>query len=231
MRKSKKIILFIVEGSSERTALSLSMKKFFHREDVRFCLIKGDITSDTRHNTHNIITKIEDYIKYYLKMYSLQLSDLLRVIHIVDTDGTFIPDSAIMPTVGERIYYELDRILASNREGIIQRNRFKASNINRLLEQNTLFRKVSYTVHYFSRNLDHVLYNEIDMLTDDQKTEFADEFADTHADNIDAFVEFISESSFTVKGTYSETWDFIRQNTNSLHRHSNVHLVFGLEPY
>ena len=32
--------------------------------------------------------------------------------------------------------------------------------------------------------------------------------------------------SFAVEGNYKDTWNFIQQDTNSLKRYSNIHLLF-----
>ena len=40
------------------------------------------------------------------------------------------------------------------------------------------------------------------------------------------FIDFISDSEFAVDGRYRETWDFIKEDLNSLNRHCNLHLFF-----
>ncbi|GAB1477354.1 hypothetical protein MASR2M70_21920 [Bacillota bacterium] len=46
--KTKKIILFIVEGPTDEDALSSILKKIFEGEgkDIRFHVVHGDMTSD-----------------------------------------------------------------------------------------------------------------------------------------------------------------------------------------
>ena len=88
---------------------------------------------------------------------------------------------------------------------------------------------IPYMALYMSRNLEYLLHNISDDLSDDEKIELADAFADKYIDNTEEFVEFISDSDFTVKGNLQQTWDFIFQGTNSLNRYSNFHLI--LENY
>ena len=40
------------------------------------------------------------------------------------------------------------------------------------------------------------------------------------------FINFISDKSIAVDGTYRETWKYIEEDKNSLQRHSNMHLIF-----
>ncbi|MEG2428715.1 MAG: hypothetical protein RSB58_09845 [Clostridium sp.] len=87
--------------------------------------------------------------------------------------------------------------------------------------------KMEMDRYYFSRNLEHVLHNDNGDLTDEQKVDWADQFANTYSDDSEGFVKFLSDSDFTVYGDYGETWRFIFDGTNSLHRYCNVHLIFS----
>lgn len=85
---------------------------------------------------------------------------------------------------------------------------------------------INYTVYFLSRTLEHVLHNRIENLTDQDKTELSEAFDDSYADNLEGFLAFIADKVFAVKGDYKQTWDFIKQDTNSLKRYSNLHLLF-----
>lgn len=56
--------------------------------------------------------------------------------------------------------------------------------------------------------------------------DYADEFADRYLENPDDFVQFLSNSDFTVQGSYGETWRFIFDGTNSLQSASSFSGVF-----
>ena len=62
-------------------------------------------------------------------------------------------------------------------------------------------------------------------LSDEQKMDYADSFADRYGEDPIGFVAFMSKSAFAVSGSYRETWLFIKEGTNSLHRWSNLHLA------
>ena len=83
-----------------------------------------------------------------------------------------------------------------------------------------------YEIYYFSRNIEHVLHNIEDDLTDDEKESLAYEIAEKYGEHPDEFLELLYDESFHVSGTYRETWEFIMENGNSLKRYSNVSLFF-----
>ena len=74
--------------------------------------------------------------------------------------------------------------------------------------------------------MEHVLYNELKDFSDDEKEILSDEFAEKYEGKILEFIEFISDKSFAVDGTYRETLKYIEKDMNSLQRHSNMHLIF-----
>jgi hypothetical protein len=103
MGKSKKICLFIVEGIADQISLAVPLKRLFQNSsDIRFEITYGDITSDTRTNTQNVLAQIGNIINRYLKINKLKKSDLLSVVQIIDMDGTYIR---------QKMFYFLDLII------------------------------------------------------------------------------------------------------------------------
>lgn len=51
-------------------------------------------------------------------------------------------------------------------------------------------------------------------------------FAKKYKDNIPGFLDFISNSDFSVIDGYKESWDFIKQDHHSLERFTNLGLCF-----
>lgn len=64
--KTKKVVLFIVEGISDQTSLALILSKLIKSENVRFHILNGDITSDYQTTGVNAITKVNEQIKRFL---------------------------------------------------------------------------------------------------------------------------------------------------------------------
>ena len=56
----KKVILFIVEGSSDEAALGTIMKEYFSGNEVQFVVVHGDITLKDYVSADYIIRKINE---------------------------------------------------------------------------------------------------------------------------------------------------------------------------
>ena len=54
-----------------------------------------DITTERGVRPDNIISRLGNEIREYSKQYSLRSSDFRAFIHIVDTDGAFVPNDCI----------------------------------------------------------------------------------------------------------------------------------------
>ncbi|MET3195265.1 hypothetical protein [Bacillus sp. OAE603] len=222
--KTKKVILFIVEGISDQTSLGLILSKLIKNENVRFHIVNGDITSDRNTTVTNAINKVNSEISSFLSRNYLKKTDILQVIHLVDTDGAFVQENYIQEEDVEGFIYSTEFIKARRIENVLQRNKKKSAIINRLWSCSEIS-KIPYSMYYFSCNLEHVLHNECNM-DDSKKEDVAGEFADQFYGIEEEFIEFIRNDEFAVPGDYKETWDFIKKENNSLKRHCNFHLFF-----
>jgi hypothetical protein len=223
--KSKKVLIFIAEGPTDEDTLSPVLKKIFHNEEVRFHIVHGDMTSNWAVSVNNAMKTVYQHVETERQRYGYHKNDILKVIHLVDIDGVFIPPDKVTQQKVRDIQYYDDRVEASNPKRVQERNERKSGILNRLSETGKVG-TIPYQVYYFSRNLEHVFHDRTGNLTDEEKVTFADTFADHYLTNPSEFITFLSESDFTVPGDYNDTWEFIRQGLNSLHRHSNFHLLF-----
>lgn len=220
----KKVILVIVEGPSDEQALGLALSNVFDKNTVRIEVLHRDITSDYDSKSGNIVSAIDRIVKVFLENNKyIKKPDILKIIHIVDTDGTFIPETCVEENkaVTEWIYSD-SKIIAPSKQAVIDRNQRKSANLLKLVAVNEINR-IPYGIYYMSCNLDVVLYEKYNS-SDEEKEQDAYEFAIKYKDDIDGFIKFISKSSFTVPGDYRETWKFIQKDHNSLLRYSNIHL-------
>lgn len=96
----KKVILFIVEGPSDRAALGPIMEEYFNSEDIKFLIVHGDITIKNYITKDNAIIKVNEQIKEKLKelkkKYNYSKTDYIKIIHLIDTDGVYISDDKVM---------------------------------------------------------------------------------------------------------------------------------------
>ncbi len=223
--KTKKIVLFIVEGVTDQTSLALILSKIIQNESVKFHIVNGDITSDKVTTSANAITKVNDQIKSFLERNPyFKKSDIQNVVHLIDTDGAFISDDKIVKDDVDGYVYTLESIIAKSVESVKERNRRKSSVVNRL-SMCPEIAKIEYSMYYFSCNLEHVLHNIMN-LDDREKMNYADLFSNTFCGREKEFIEFISKRDYAVNGSFKETWEFIKIEENSLKRFSNFHLFF-----
>ena len=224
----KKVLLVIVEGPSDETALGYALSHVYDKDQVYVQVIHGDITIKDGVTSTNIVTKVGDEVKKFMINNHFKPSDFKGIIHIVDTDGAFIPEKHIIEDAScDGCLYLDDSIHTPTAEGIKKRNHQKQETICRLIGTGTI-RTIPYRVYYMSCNLDHVLYNKRNSTDIDKETD-AYAFAATYKDNALGFLSFLCESDFSVTGNYKETWNYIQQDVHSLERHSNLRIALEEE--
>lgn len=212
--------MFIVEGINDRTCLESVLEHILESEEVRFQITEGDITTRQGIDEHKIRNEIGKIVKAFKDRYHLKPEHFMEVVHIIDTDGLFLKEDLVHYAEVEEPLYMDDGIYTGKVEEMVERNKRKSAVVERMLELPTVLKTISYSVYYFSSNMDHVLHNQAN-LSQKEKNILADSFDEKYADRPDEFVRLMCESSFTVNGTYQETWDFIRLDKNSVRRYSN----------
>lgn len=224
----KKIVLVIVEGPSDDVALGMALSQVYDEDFIYAHILHGDITTRRGVNSQNIVAKIGNDVTAYAKSQHYKASDFKQIIHIVDTDGAYIPDDSIMEKENcLNIQYERDGIYTNNKAGIVTRNQQKRDNLYRLRSCGTIW-SIPYRVYYMSCNLDHVLYDKQNS-TDRDKENDAYAFAKKYKGKAEEFEEFICKSSFSVIGDYKGSWDYIEKDLNSVNRHTNLSICIENE--
>ncbi|MEG0297577.1 MAG: hypothetical protein RR486_15925 [Clostridium sp.] len=225
---NSRVIVFIVEGFSDKETLNSILSELYEDKKIIFSVVDGDIT--TRHSTKidNIRSQIGECINRVIQRDKILKSDIDKVIHLIDTDGAFIKDVNVIYNEMNALEYKEDGIYTSNVDGIKKRNAKKTEIVNLLSTMTAIYKgknSIPYFMFYMSCNLEHVLHN-IQNAKDDEKVNLAEDLEDKYIDEPQKFVKFMSESDFTVQGSYKETWEFIKNGNNSLLRYSNFHLFF-----
>lgn len=93
--KSKKVVLLIVEGFSEEVLLYGSLRQEFQQYDIQFEIQRGDVLFSFNKNRKSIKGIIGDIVKEFLNKRKFKWSDILGVLHIIDTDGCLIPSENV----------------------------------------------------------------------------------------------------------------------------------------
>ena len=227
-RNRKKALLFIVEGESDGISFESLFDAFFENDDVHIFVIRGDITVPTEDEDINILNLLGKKVEDFCSIEKVIKRDIKAIIHLVDTDGAFISDSLIeQQESNKKTEYTESKIYAKNPECIKKRNKIKANNLNKLCSKEKIS-GIPYYIYYLSRNLEHVLHNKIENLSTEEKANLSNKFDAEYGENLENFLQFINNASFSVTGNYQQTWEYIKQETNSLKRKSNLHLLFQL---
>ncbi len=235
MTEFKKFLLFIVEGLNDKREIETIIKSFCkgpmdEKKYVPwFVPPKGDITSKDSINEKNILPKIErmilDFRNEGIPYQRIKASDIAAVIHIVDTDGVYIPnDHVVEEDVGNFAYHDTT-IGCMPRDKGIQRNSRKAKVLNKLIRQKEIG-GIPYSLYFASCNMDHLLYGDRNP-PQGRKDIFAKSFGIKILRQGLKYHDIFPDEVI-VKGNYEETWAYISEKgtTHSLDRLTNLDLLF-----
>ena len=210
----------LVEGPSDDEALGVLLEKIFSSNTVFVHITHGDITSRPGINPSKILSEVGDLVKGYARSNHLSKTHFQEIIHITDTDGTYIPDEGIVEDLSAaKPIYTLNEIRTCNVNGIKNRNQIKGQCLTRLSTTQKIW-DIPYHIYYMSCNLDHVLHNKQNS-SDSEKERDAISFAIRYRQNVSGFIQFISVSDFSVNTNYVDSWKYIKQGFHSLERHTN----------
>lgn len=226
---TKKIVLFLVEGSTDSTSLGLVMSRLLTNDDVRFYVLGGDICYRYHITDENAARSVMRFVNGFLQRYRLKKSDILKIVHIIDTDGAFIPPERVVYGGKEHARYKETSIETLSVDSLRSRNEMK-TNAAKALSKLSEVEKIPYAFYYFSRNIEHVLHDRADSLSGREKRIYSEAFENAYADHPEDFIEFIQSREVAVRGSYSKTWEYIFRGTNSLKRGSNFGLFFHWNP-
>lgn len=229
-----KIILFLVEGETDKTSLALTLSR--QLREVKFFVIKTDITSDCGTTTGNIIDLIKQRVEFFLSENpQFDFSDIGSIIQITDTDGIFISnDKVILDVSCEKIFYSNETILTNNVNETKDRNHRKSEILNKLFKTEYIeFKhkdkiiKIDYKIYYMSCNLEHVLHNLPNVSDEKEKEKLSKQFRKETAENKNKLRDIVFAPTIDSPGGYNESWDYIQRSENSLKRKSNFSKFFS----
>ena len=128
----KKVLFFIVEGISDEETLYPIFKNYFKDNKVHFYVVHGDLSAEKEITATNIIKIINSRIKEEMNRYGYKKSDIERVIHFTDTDGSFVSDANIVFQEKKDLWYTKKSIQTNHVDKILERNRRKSSSLKKL---------------------------------------------------------------------------------------------------
>lgn len=229
-REVKKAVVFIVEGNSDKRALEKIFQTIYKHKNIVFKFMGEDITSNEEMNKSNVCEAIYKKVDKYMRDNKLKKRDIWQIVHIFDTDGTYVPESAVASGRSSKFVYSETQISCKSRNKILERNERKSEMMNFLLKQNEI-NGISYIGYFMSSNLDHALYNEQN-LDDELKGKYADAFYAEFQGRELLFVDFLKDEIVNgVPDLYPQSWRYIKEGLRSLERHTNLHVYFETNPY
>lgn len=265
MVKKPKCVMILTEGRSDRAALSGFFTDLYARIDsdieVFFPVLceesidkegnietnyDGDITSRNGINEENILPLIlklfvhPELCKHPAYEYP---SSVVEIIHLVDIDGVYLDDNQIVSSESGIIlkhpYYDIEnnKIVANDRDVIIDRNRRKRANLEKLVNTKRIritmtkdanaSRDKRYRVFYFSANLDHVLFGNANNESFNKIPE-ATKFANRYYNDSDGMADFFVNHVGAVSAkSYQESWDFVKSDNKTLTPRTNINILIN----
>lgn len=229
MSKMNKAVIFIVEGATDRRALENIFKKIYRHKEIHFEFTHGDITSDKNINKYNVESEIYKFVDEYRKDKKLRPGDIWQIVQIFDTDGTYVDDSAIVKGSSTEFIYSTENISCKNIQKVKERNKHKREIMNYLLGCNNI-KGIPYKCYYLSSNLDHALYNQLN-LDEELKKQYSQAFYEEFMGKEPLFIKFLEmEVSNGVPEGFPASWRYIQEDLHSLERHTNLHIYFKENP-
>ena len=230
MSTTRKTVLFIVEGSSDKAALEKIFRSIYkNNKRIDFKFADGDISSDETTTKENVEARIYKIVQEYMKDKKLTKSDIYQIVQLFDTDGAYIPETSIVFGGAYQITYSTANIICRDIQKVVSRNKLKSSIMDYLLGIQNI-RDIPYSMYFMSCNLDHALYDEIN-LDKDLKQDYADAFYERFIGKERKFIEFLrSEVVNGVPDTFNGSWRYIKEGLHSLERHTNLHIYFVQNP-
>ena len=154
MKREKKVVMVIVEGPSDESAMGGILKEYFSSKEVQFAVVHGDITSEYDTTRDNVLIKIGDKVEEIRSRYGYRLSDFVSIIHIADTDGVFTKDCIKKSEVKNIQYYE-DHIEAFNISEVEKRNTHKSEILSKLYSTGKV-KDISYRIYFNSCSIFYI---------------------------------------------------------------------------
>ena len=187
------------------------------------------MTSDETLTLNEVVQTIYEKVESYRKEKKLNKNDIWQIVQIFDTDGTYIPESAIV-TGKTKEFYTTEEISCKDTGKEVRRNEWKSSMMNELLKLSDI-KGIPYKCYFMSSNLDHALYNKQN-LTDEEKELYSIKFYEMFEGREKLFIKYLE--SDVVNGcpdSFPASWKYIKEELHSLERHSNLHIYFKENPY
>ena len=222
---SKRVVAVLVEGPTDKIALRGNLNHLVKDKTLEFEPTGGDITTDDDYIANEDLNKIlaDDVRKLIAQRNDFTLSDIVEVIHLIDTDGLYIPDECIkqkrlaegelITDINKHPFYNDDSIDALDVSSERRTLNNKRNAVRDLLEMKTLefdhgIQK-PYTLFYNSCNLEHALHNRRNVMPGEKRL-LAKKFANEYFNDDEKFVTLFDELNLSRSWELQESWKYLK---------------------
>lgn len=232
----KNIVLFIVEGRNDQFEIEAILSTPFFADFMAnykpmFLITNGDILMKAP-GKMPIRKVVGNAVQAWKRgdvdapgrspFESIKNTDIKEIVHIVDLDGTFVPNSSVVSDAVLGFVYEDEIIRAPKAEQVVQRNAIKRNNLKTLIETRQID-NLPYRIFFASCNMDHVLSNNRNA-SQKFKNRFSYDFGNLCGADPSIIFNSVLSSSVATNLSYEESWKSIMEGTSSLKRSTNINL-------
>ncbi|TDM14879.1 hypothetical protein [Macrococcus bovicus] len=221
-------IVALVEGDTDEAIIKTICKKY--NDEFEVFIVRGDLFTENTYSNDSIKSLIGNKVKNeVMKKYKLKKEDIVAVIQISDIDGVFIGNSKVeVSDEVERILYTSDGIKVCSekkKKEIENRNKAKCINLCTMISSKIL-EDLEYKLFYFSCNLEHVLFDNMNMEQDEKDERVYDYIEDYNEEELLEVLEEIAstKNNGNFDEDYKESWVKIQSDTK-IHKDTNVNLI------
>lgn len=220
----KKIIVFLVEGPTDKMSLGISFDKLFSKHRIKPIVLNTDICTSYEYDQAKLKSTIKKIVQEEVGIDEriVKKKDIYRIVHLVDTDAAFIDSQNIIEdNTCTEVIYKNNCIHHFDKASIVERNERKQRAINNLCSIASIWKDIPYSVYFMSCNLEHVLF-DIQNCKQEDKRKYANEFIENYARFPDKFIEYMNNSVFSIRMAYLDSWNFIKRDNHSIGRYCNL---------
>ena len=237
------IVVAVIEGPSDRRYLKQPLEAYYRSKHGATCRLVPvrDLTGDPTVDDTNFIEELRGNIEEELRGHGNNIDSdvavmITEVVHVIDIDEAFISTDLITKDPScHSFFYTREGIRHVSNNPVIRRNERKQNRISTLLSMSTIKlydRDIPYSLFFYSVNIDDFHYDDALNWDDETKNKKAAEFErkyiikKSNEGKIKLFKKtFENRNPDDFPDTFSDTWDYIRINNNSLKQCSNVFLL------
>lgn len=243
MGKERKLLLLVLEGGTDETAFSKALENLINSFDIgvkiRCKVCRHDITISDEENNNNFTfaeaTEVDERIKKSVKMFLdenhlFTEKDIFAICSFHDLDACYCNNSALIHHQND-VTYDLENklVLCKDVLHMQERNEIKRVALDILIFTETLIiknRRIPYKPFYYSINLEHLLANDPNVLTLDEKKAIAQSFRFKHYKDPKRFLDFLSQANKLSDGAVA-SWDEKFLYKHPFDRYSNLIDILG----